>query len=220
MNSPDAETFVVNYGAEFKHCIDSLPVGKLAAVADLLLDCYRQDRLVALMGNGGSAATASHIACDLGKTIFGHTPSAGGQRFKVMALTDNMPLMTAWANDVSYQSVFAEQLRPWLRANDVVIAISASGNSPNIVEGVKLAREMGAYTVGFLGFDGGQVSKLVDLALVIHSTNYGYVEDLHMIFGHMVTAYIKERLVTEQMSPTDPSGNMHPDSQTEPSFAR
>jgi D-sedoheptulose 7-phosphate isomerase len=151
--------------------------------------------MVAVIGNGGSAATASHIACDLGKTILGHkAPRTIAQRFKVMAMTDNMPLVTAWANDENYDSVFAEQLRPWIGQGDIVIAISASGNSPNIIEGVRIARQLGAYTIGFLGFQGGKVADMVDLPIVVRSENYGYIEDLHMMFGHMVTAYIKKLL--------------------------
>jgi D-sedoheptulose 7-phosphate isomerase len=192
-----AESFIANYGAEFKHCIDQLPFKQIAVVAEHLFQCYRQDKLVAIIGNGGSAATASHLACDLGKTILGVAPQAAGRRFKVMALTDNMPLVTAWANDVNYDTVFAEQLKAWLREDDVVIAISASGNSPNIVEGVRAARQMGACTIGFLGFDGGKVARMVDHPITVHSNNYGYIEDLHMMFGHMITAYIRRGLELE-----------------------
>jgi D-sedoheptulose 7-phosphate isomerase len=197
MSMSETESFIVNYGTEFKRCIDQLPVNRIAAVADQLFQCYLEDKLVAVIGNGGSAATASHLACDLGKTILGSAPLSVERRFKVMALTDNMPLVTAWANDENYDSVFAEQLKPWLRKDDVVIAISASGNSANVVEGVKVARQMGACTIGFLGFDGGKVAKMVDHPIIVHSNNYGYIEDLHMMFGHMVTAYIKRRLELE-----------------------
>ena len=197
MKTSVAESFIENYGAEFKRCIDQLPINRIAAVADHLFQCYLEDKLVAVIGNGGSAATASHLACDLGKTILGSAPQSVERRFKVMALTDNMPLVTAWANDENYDTVFAEQLKPWLRKDDVLIAISASGNSANVVEGVKVARQMGAYTIGFLGFDGGKVAKMVDYPITVHSNNYGYIEDLHMMFGHMVTAYIKRRLESE-----------------------
>lgn len=194
MSLSKAESFIVNYGIEFKRCIDQLPVYQIAAVAEHLFDAYREDKLVMIIGNGGSAATASHLACDLGKTILGNDPQSVNRRFRAMALTDNMPLMTAWANDVNYNTVFAEQMKPWVRRNDLVIAVSASGNSANIVEAVKTARQLGAYTIGFLGFDGGKVAKLVDLPIIVRSDNYGYIEDLHMMFGHMVTAYIKNGL--------------------------
>lgn len=194
MSLSKAESFIVNYGIEFKRCIDQLPVYQIAEVAEHLVHAYHEDKVVMIVGNGGSAATASHLACDLGKTILGKDPQTVNKRFKAMALTDNMPLVTAWANDVNYHTIFAEQMKPWVRRDDLVIAISASGNSANIVEAVKAAREMGAYTIGFLGFDGGKVARLVDLPIVVRSDNYGYIEDLHMMFGHMVTAYIKNLL--------------------------
>jgi D-sedoheptulose 7-phosphate isomerase len=197
MSMSITESFIANYSSEFKRCIDQLPINRIAAVADHLFQCYLEDKLVAVIGNGGSAATASHLACDLGKTILGSAPQSVERRFKVLALTDNMPLVTAWANDEDYDTVFAEQLKPWLRKGDVVIAISASGNSANVVEGVKIAQQMGACTIGFLGFDGGKVGKMVDHPIIVRSNNYGYIEDLHMMFGHMVTACIRRRLDIE-----------------------
>jgi D-sedoheptulose 7-phosphate isomerase len=165
------------------------------------LEAYRQDRLVAVIGNGGSAATASHIVCDLGKTILGSDVEPACRRFRVMAMTDNTPLLTAWANDVDYDSVFAEQVRCWVRPGDLVIAISGSGNSVNICRALQTSREIGATTIGFLGFDGGKAKDLVDVCVHVCSRNYGFVEDIHAIFGHMVTAYIKGELARERLTP-------------------
>jgi len=144
---------------------------------------------VFIIGNGGSAATASHMACDLSKTILGLN-TATGHRFRVMALTDNTPLITAWANDVSYECVFAEQLKTWVNSGDLVIAFTASGNSPNIIEAVKVARALGAYTFGILGFDGGHTKDFVDECVIVPIDNYGYVEDIHLALDHIVAAYL------------------------------
>lgn len=196
--SAAAATFVEDYLLRFQECLRLVPTEKVAIVAEQLLNAYRRDKLVAIVGNGGSAATASHMACDLSKTILGSDHSTSRRRFRVMAMTDNVPLMTAWANDASYKVVFSEQIKSWVRAGDLVLVISASGNSPNICEAAKTARSLGAQTVGFLGFDGGQARELVDVAVVVPSDNYGYVEDLHMMLGHLVTAYIREILSPDQ----------------------
>ncbi len=203
--SPEAHAFAVRYLDELRTCLDELPMDRIAQVADRILEAYRKGQLVVLMGNGGSAATASHIACDLGKTILGNTP--GRTRFRVMSLTDNVPGLTAWANDVGYEAVFAEPLQTWIQPEDVVIAISGSGNSPNILEGIRVARSLGAYTIGLLGFEGGEARLLVDLPVVVPRSNYGIVEDLHMVFGHLITAYIRETLQQQETFQT-PHGEL------------
>ncbi len=200
-----AHVFAVQYLDELRACLDSLPVDRIAQVADRILEAYHKGQLVVLMGNGGSAATASHIACDLSKTILGD--ELGRTRFRVMSLTDNVPGLTAWANDVGYEAIFAEPLRTWLQPEDVVIAISGSGNSPNILEGIRVAKSLGAYTIGLLGFEGGEARLLVDLPVVVPHSNYGIIEDLHMVFGHLVTAYIRETL-RQQETLQDPHGEL------------
>ncbi|MEZ4836817.1 MAG: SIS domain-containing protein [Caldilineaceae bacterium] len=185
-------SFMAEYMAGIKRSLDSIPAQQMTAVAEMLLEAYRHDRMVAVLGNGGSAATASHMACDMGKTILGTNFDANRPRFRVMALNDNMPLITAWANDVAYERVFAEQVRTWMQAGDMLIVISGSGNSANVVAAVEAARERGVYTIGFLGFSGGMLKDMVDYAVTVPSNNYGYIEDVHMIFVHMLTAYIRE----------------------------
>ena len=187
-----ATALFVDYLSGIKQCLDGVPVEQLARVGELILEAYREERLVAIAGNGGSAATASHLASDLAKTILGSNPAASDLRFRVIALTDNVPLITAWANDASYELVFAEQLRTWAKPGDLLIVMSVSGDSPNIIEAVKAAQELGVFTIGLLGRDGGRVKDLLDLAVVVPSHNYGYVEDLHMVFSHMITAGIRE----------------------------
>jgi len=165
----------------------------VADVIACLEEAYEAGRHLFVMGNGGSAATASHMAVDLGKTVL-PVPSNGARRFRVTSLTDNVPWMTAIANDLGYQHVFAEQLRNHVEAGDVVIAITGSGNSPNIVEGVRVAAEHGATTIALLGFDGGAVKDLVDLHVLVRSDHYGFIEDVHAMLSHLVTAYFKARI--------------------------
>ena len=191
-----AHAFATDYLTGFKRCLDLLPLHQIAQAAERILEAYRRDRLVLIMGNGGSAATASHLACDLGKTILGQNISPLRRRFRVMALTDNVPLITAWANDVDYEMIFAQQLQTWAQPGDLAIVISGSGNSPNVCQAAKTARDLGVYTIGLLGFDGGHLRELVDMPIVIPSEHYGYIEDVHTILGHMITAYIRETLDT------------------------
>ena len=140
------------------------------------------------MGNGGSAATSSHFACDL--AMDSHTR----ERFKVIALTGNMSLLTAWANDTGYANVFAEQLRNFLKKDDVVVAISASGNSENVLRAVAYANSKGAVTVGLTGFEGGKLKDRVQVCLVVPSNSMERIEDVHLILGHLLSCYLREIL--------------------------
>ncbi len=187
----DPRRSILEYRAGLKATLDALPVEEVRIAIDYLQGAYEQGRQIFIVGNGGSAATASHMACDLAKTILGRAPSPELRRFRVIALTDNMPLITAWGNDVNFDRVFAEQLRNLANPGDLLVAITGSGNSPNIVESVQAARELGMKTIGLLGFDGGRVRKLVDHAVVIRSDNYGYIEDAHMILNHLITQHFK-----------------------------
>ena len=143
-----------------------------------------------LCGNGGSAATASHMANDLGKGASLGRPRQ--QRFRVTALTDNVPWMTALANDVDYGSIFAEQLRNLGEADDLLIAISGSGNSANVLNAVAAARELGMRTIGWTGFGGGRLAEAADLAVVVDSHHMGRVEDLHTVLMHVICYYFME----------------------------
>jgi D-sedoheptulose 7-phosphate isomerase len=190
----DAAAFAREYFDGLKAVMDRVDVGQVAAFVAELERAYREDRQVFIVGNGGSAATASHMACDLAKTVLGKTPDPTTRRFRVMSLTDNVPLMTAIANDLGYEHVFTEQLVLFARRGDLLVVVTGSGNSPNVVNAVRMARAMGLRTTGLLGFDGGQVLPLLDTPLLIPDLRYGFVEDLHMVLDHLTTAYFSRRL--------------------------
>lgn len=164
--------------------INALPKDVLQEHIDILKLAHAEGRQVFLLGNGGSAMTAAHIACDFQKGI----KEATGKRFKAISITDNVALMTAWANDTDYDNIFSEQLDSLLHKGDIVIAISGSGNSPNVLRAVERANELGAITLGWSGFDGGKLARLVHKPLIICSDNMQRIEDVHMIIGHTVFA--------------------------------
>jgi D-sedoheptulose 7-phosphate isomerase len=156
---------------------------KIAGVISQLIEARNLGRNIFIIGNGGSASTASHMACDLNKTAI----REDSKRFRAFALTDNVPVMTAWANDKSYGDVFKEQLSNLLSANDVLVAISGSGNSENVVEAIKLAKRKGALTIGFTGFKGGRMKRLVDTCVIVPSDLMYRIEDVHLMLNHLVT---------------------------------
>ncbi len=179
------------YMQQVSEVLKRLPFDVVDQVVDALWNAYCEDRAVFLFGNGGSAALASHCACDLGKG----TIMNGHRRFRVLALTDNVPLMTAWANDASYADIFAEQLRGFLRKDDVVFAFSASGNSANVLNALTLAQETGALTMGLTGFQGGKMKSLCELCVVIPSDNMQVIEDLHLSVSHSIFTSLRARFV-------------------------
>jgi len=164
--------------------LQALPSGPVGRIVQVLARAYRRGGTVYILGNGGSASTAEHFVCDLTKA----SKRAGGRPLSLVAPTANSSLVTALANDSSYPDVFAEQLDGSLSADDIVIAISASGNSPNVLRAVELAQRTGAFTIGLTGFGGGRLEALVDLALVVESHDYGVVENAHLAVEHAVTA--------------------------------
>ena len=146
-----------------------------------------EGRRVFLFGNGGSAATASHFACDLGKgTIQPNLP-----RFKILCLNDNVPTLTAYANDTGYENIFAEPLISLSERGDLAITFSASGNSPNVVRAIQAARMRRLATIGFTGFDGGEIKSLVDINLHVPAKSFGHVEDLHLVVCHAICEMLK-----------------------------
>ncbi len=184
---------IENYLTQLQTMIADLPAELLDQVVDILFKSARDGRKVFLCGNGGSAANASHIACDLAK----NTMVPGAPPLKIIALTDNMALMTAWGNDTAYDNVFAAQLAPLIEPGDVLIGISASGNSANVLNAIALANERNATTIAFTGDTGGQLAGMVDLCLYAPSPRIDQQEDAHLIFGHCITAAVREAFARE-----------------------
>ncbi len=181
---------VDTYLREMESVLRKISRADVCAVVERLIEAWRAKRMVFVIGNGGSAATASHMMNDLNK----YTATEGLPRFRCLALTDNVPLLTAVGNDMSYADVFVEPLRSLLSVGDVVIAISASGNSPNIVKAIEFARVTGATVIGFCGSPGGRLAESADLKVVIPSPRIGQQEDGHLILNHVITSALRERL--------------------------
>jgi D-sedoheptulose 7-phosphate isomerase len=179
------------YFAEMRRVAQRVPQRSIERLVGCLLHAYEQERMVFLFGNGGSAALASHFACDLGK---GTADCVNGRRFRVLALTDNIPVMTAWANDSSYEHVFAEQLSNLVRKHDVALGISGSGNSQNVLNALEVASAAGAVTLGITGFLGGKMRSLCKVCVVIPSDNMQIIEDLHLVVAHSVFTMLRQRL--------------------------
>jgi len=176
------ESCAKGYVARLQAALDALDLRMLERMVGVLATAREEGKKIFVCGNGGSAALASHLACDLNKTC-----SVGGRKFRAMALTDSMPLMSAWANDSGYDDVFKNQLSNFVSRGDVLIAISSSGNSANVVAAVQLAREHAALTLGLLGFGGGDLREQVDYALCLDESDYGIVEDAHAVVCHLLT---------------------------------
>jgi len=170
------------YLMNLRNTLTGLPIEKIDQVVQLLHYTRLNNRQVFIMGNGGSASTASHFVCDLAKNTA--YPELSG--FKVIGLTDNMAIFSALGNDHGYDNVFVDQLKNFVQSNDVVIGISASGNSKNVIRAIDLANEIGAYTIGMTGNDGGKLGSIVQLEVRVPSTNVQHIEDIHLALEHMI----------------------------------
>lgn len=171
-----------------RYCIDlldgirGLDHNKLSQAILMVVNAISCNKQIFLIGNGGSALTASHMATDWSKGIFENT----GQRCSVRSLSDNAGIVTALANDVSYEGIFSEQLRSLMDPGDLLIAISGSGNSANVVAGIECAKILGATTLGLVGFGGGKISNLADFTFCTETHDMQVSEDIHLMFCHMV----------------------------------
>ena len=184
---------IQRYNSHLQGVLERLTLADVRRSIDVIMEAYHAEKQIFVIGNGGSASTASHIACDLGKG----TSVPGKPRFRVMSLTDNVATMTAWSNDVSYEDVFVEQLKNLVNPGDVVIGISASGNSENVLRAMRHAKEIGCQTVGWSGFGGGGLAMICDVNVVVDSDRYGPVEDVHLILNHVLHAWIQEEFTSD-----------------------
>lgn len=178
--------FVKKYFDYLSGIIAKIEIGDVARVIESIEKARAGEKMVFFIGNGGSAATSSHFANDL---AIGTRSSS--KPFRVMSLTDNVAILTAVANDYGYDEIFVKQLQTYMKSGDLVIAISASGNSPNVVKAIEWAKSHGAKTIGLTGFDGGKIKEIADINLHVPSVKgeYGPVEDIHMVFDHVIGAY-------------------------------
>ncbi len=183
------DEYVRRYLADAKDALsEPYVLEALRRIVPVVVGARDAGRLVLLFGNGGSSSTASHFVTDLSKVA----TRAGARPMRCVALTDNVPGLTAWANDTDYSRVFAEQVRTLAGPGDVAIAISGSGNSPNVLEAVKVARAMGLKTVGLTGMGGGKLKDLVDVPVVVPSNSMQHTEDVHVLLLHLLTAYLRD----------------------------
>src|SRR5437016_9275400 len=167
--------------------VGAISLPHLQEILKLLEQAYQNGHRVFIMGNGGSAATASHFALDLAK----NTIMPGAPRLKAISLTDHVPLITAWSNDTAYEHIFAEQLANMIEPGDIVLGISASGNSPNVINAMHLAKHTRASTIGLLGAKGGKLKDIVDAYVLAPGQNIEQEEDAHMILAHVITRHMR-----------------------------
>jgi len=175
-------TLISSYLREITQIIELLPHDTIQAIIDIMAEARDQQRTIFLMGNGGSGSTASHMANDLIK----NTIQPGKPRLKVIALTDNMPIILAIANDWDYSRIFVEQLMPLAQPGAVLLGLSGSGNSPNILKAMDWARANGLKTIGLTGRDGGQLKDKADLVLIVPTQSMAQIEDIHLILNHII----------------------------------
>ena len=179
----------LNESARIKEEIARKSAGKIQAIAEIIIGAYRNGGKVVLFGNGGSAADAQHIAAELvGKFLLKR------QAFPAIALTSNTSIVTAVANDYSYNEVFSRQVEALVTDKDVVIGVSTSGDSPNVVDAIKLAKGKGAKTVGLTGGDGGKLAEVADLALTVPSDSTPRIQEAHITVGHIICEIVEKEL--------------------------
>jgi len=183
-----APTFPEVYKADLLKAIETVDLEKVNQAIAMLAQARDEDRHIFVCGNGGSASTASHFVCDMVKgASFGYA-----KRFRIMALTDSLPTITAYSNDVSYECVFVEQLKNFAQPGDVVLAISGSGNSPNVLRAVEYANSIGCKTIALSGRNGGKLGPLAQLNIQVSNPHMGRIEDGHMIVMHMICYYFMD----------------------------
>jgi len=182
MAQEDYTIGIRQYLAKLQDVLTKVDVDEIAEVAKVLHNAYQQGKTILTMGNGGSGATASHIVCDLNKGACFHAE----KKFRVISLSDCTPMILALGNDIGFDSIFVEQLKSYARPGDVVMGISGSGNSPNVLRAIEYAKQLGCTTIGVCGFDGGKLKPMVDHCFHVRVADMQIVEDVHMILAHIL----------------------------------
>lgn len=188
------DKYIKDFSEKIVVLLQNLPKEEIAKAIDILEATYERDGRIYIFGNGGSLALATHWVSDFNKTVFSHHLSERTKRFQAIRLPTTESELTAWANDVNYESVFAGPLKNYIQDNDTVIAISSSGNSPNIIKAVLVAKEHKIPVIGLCGFDGGELNKLADAKILIRTEpkQYELVESVHGAILHLITKYFKD----------------------------
>ncbi|MBU2576899.1 MAG: SIS domain-containing protein [Nanoarchaeota archaeon] len=181
---------IKKYFEEVKNSFEGMDIERIKILADKIKEVKAREDTVFIIGNGGSASTASHMACDLMKNSI-EDYNSSEDRLRAISLTDNLATISAYGNDLSYDEIFSQQLKSLMNDKDLLIVISGSGNSKNIVKAVEISKQIGAYVFGLLGSNGGIVAPLCDDSIIVPSKNYGVIEDLHMMIGHLLAAELK-----------------------------
>lgn len=175
-------SFPCDYRKRLLAALDTVDLDRVQALIEVFARARAEGHQIFVFGNGGSAATANHFACDIVKGASFARP----QRFRILSLSEQVPTLTAYSNDVGYEAVFVEPLKNFARPGDVAMAISGSGNSENVIQAIDYANSIGCYTVGLSGFDGGRLHPIVDLGVHVPEDHMGRVEDAHFVICHMV----------------------------------
>lgn len=188
--------FAKNYLRDLKELINTIDINEITEFIKGLENAYKNGKTIFIMGNGGSAATASHFACDINKGVSLKLQ----KKFKVLCLNDNIPIMLAYGNDISYDSIFIEQLKNFIMNDDLVIGISGSGNSKNVLNAIEYADKVGARTFGIIGCDGGKLKDIAQKSLIIKSFDMQKVEDCHLILSHLTMQYLSKKYTKEMIA--------------------
>jgi D-sedoheptulose 7-phosphate isomerase len=188
------EKFIRSFVEGVTRVMGNLPVREIARAINIIQAVYERDGRIYIFGNGGSLALATHWVSDFNKTVFSHNLDQETRRFQAIRLPSTEEELSAWANDVGYEMVFAGPLQNYLQETDCVIAISSSGNSPNIIKAVELARRRNVPVIGISGFDGGRLNELADAKIAVETEKgrYEIVEGIHAVVLHLITKYFQD----------------------------
>ncbi len=180
--------YLKDYSDTITKTMNNIDVAEFEKIIDILVEAYKNDRQVFIMGNGGSAGTANHFVCDFGKNA---VLQEGKRRFRILSICDNIEKITALGNDFAFDQIFKQQLINLMQEKDVLISVSASGNSPDLVMACEYAKTKDAQIISLAGFEGGKVKQYAKANLIAPLESYEQIEDMHLIYLHMIVYYIK-----------------------------
>ena len=193
MNTAETSSAYINeYTAALNDVMSKFDTAQFEKIINILVEAYKNDKQIFIAGNGGSAGTANHFVCDFGKNAVPFKGTGPGKRrFRIISVSDNIEKITAFANDIAFEEIFRQQLINLMNEEDVLIVVSASGNSPNIVRACEYAKEKKSRIIALAGFQGGKIKEFADAAMVVPLESYEQIEDIHLIILHMIVYYFK-----------------------------